>query len=76
MVGEYLSSELYVSISDGVGRFVPVVVVVGRGKATGAWYWKSLPPRTLVFERQKYASSHISFKECLMVIRCGNYRLK
>jgi hypothetical protein len=33
-----------------MGRFVPMVMVE-RGDATGAWYWKGLPTRTLEFER-------------------------
>jgi hypothetical protein len=29
-----------------------MVMVVERGDATGAWYWRGLPTRTLVFERR------------------------
>jgi hypothetical protein len=31
-----------VIISGGVGRFAPIVMVVKRRDATGAWYWKGL----------------------------------
>jgi hypothetical protein len=68
-----------VSVSGGVGRFVPLVMGVERGDATGAWYWKGLPTGTLVFERQKCASGHKLPKECLTVICCrnvsGNHKL-
>jgi hypothetical protein len=47
------SQCLSFSIGGGVGRFVPVVMVVERWDVavTGALYWKGLPTRTLVFER-------------------------
>jgi hypothetical protein len=45
-------SVLYGQYQWWVGRFVPVVMVVERGDATGAWYWRSLPTKTLVFERR------------------------
>jgi hypothetical protein len=61
-----------VDISGGVGRFVPVVMVVERGDATGAWYWKGSPTRTLVFERQNCIPGHKSSKEWLTVMCCGN----
>jgi hypothetical protein len=55
------------SISDGVER----------GDATGVWYWKGLPTRTLVSEKQKCGPRHKSSKERLTVICCGNaYKLK
>jgi hypothetical protein len=41
-----------VSIGGGVRRFVPMIMVVERGDATGAWHWKGLPTRTTVFERR------------------------
>jgi endonuclease III len=47
-------------------------MVVERGDATGAWYWKGLPTRTLAFVRQKCAPRHKSSKECLMDMCCGN----
>jgi hypothetical protein len=63
----------------GVGRFV-MVMVVDRGDATGAWYRKGLPTRTLTFERQKCAPRHKSSEERLMVMCCentsGNHKLK
>jgi hypothetical protein len=59
-----------VTISGRVGRFGPMVMVVDRGDATGAWYCKGLPTRTL--ERQKCAPGHKSSKECLKVMCCGN----
>jgi hypothetical protein len=49
-----------------------MIMVVERGDATGAWYWKSLPTRTTVFETQKCAPGHKSSKECLTVMCCGN----
>jgi hypothetical protein len=49
-----------------------MVMVVEKGDATGAWYWKGLPIRTLTFEKQKCAPGHKSSKECLTVICCGN----
>jgi hypothetical protein len=43
-------------------------------------HWKGLPTRTPAFEREKCAPRHKSFKECLMVMCCGNvsgnHRLK
>jgi hypothetical protein len=60
-----------VSIIGGMGRFVPMVMVVERENVTGAWYWKGLPTRTLVFERQMCAPRHKLSKECLMVMCCG-----
>jgi hypothetical protein len=57
-----------------------MVMVMERGDASGAWYWKGLPTRTLMFERQKSAPGHKSAKECLTVMCCGNasrnHRLK
>jgi hypothetical protein len=35
-------------------------------------YWKRLPTRTLLSERQKRVSGHKSSKERLMVMCCGN----
>jgi hypothetical protein len=35
-------------------------------------YWKGLPTRTLVFEREKCAPGHKSSEERLTVICCGN----
>jgi hypothetical protein len=61
-----------VSVTGLVWRFVPVVVVVERGYATGAWYWKHLWTGTLAFERPKCAPGHKSSKECLTVMCCGN----
>jgi hypothetical protein len=45
---------------------------VERGDATGAWYWKGLPTKTLVFERQKCAPGHKLLKDHIMVMCCGN----
>jgi hypothetical protein len=59
-----------ISISDGVGRFVPMVTVVEREDATGVWYWKRLPTRILALERQKYVPRHKLSKECLTVMCC------
>jgi hypothetical protein len=61
-----------VSISGRSGTLYPMVMVVKRGDATGAWYWKGLPTRTLVFERQTCAPWHKSSKEHLMVMYCEN----
>jgi hypothetical protein len=61
-----------VSIAGGVGRFVPMAMVVDTEDDTTAWYWKGLPTRTLAFQRQKCAPSHKSFKEHLMTICYGN----
>jgi hypothetical protein len=58
-----------VSIIDGVGRFLPMIMVVDRKDVTSASYWKGLP---LCFERQKDASGHKSSKKCLTVMCCGN----
>jgi hypothetical protein len=57
-----------------------MVMVVERGNTTGVLYWKGLPTRTLVLERQKCAPGHKSSKECLTVMCCrnvsGNHTLK
>jgi hypothetical protein len=60
-----------VSIDYGVERFLPMVMVVERGDVA-CWYWKGLPTRTVVFERQKCAPRHKSSKEHLTVMCCGN----
>jgi hypothetical protein len=52
-----------VSITAGMGRFVPMVIVEEKGDATGVWYWKGLPTRTLVFKRQTYSPRYKSCKE-------------
>jgi hypothetical protein len=68
-VKHYLpSSMLYCQYWWWVGRFVPVVIVVGGENTTGAWYWKGLQPATLAYERQKYSPRHKLSKECLMVV--------
>jgi hypothetical protein len=63
-----------------VGRFVPVGMVVERGDATGAWYWKDLPATTLAFERRKCVPGHKLSKERLTVMcfgnKCGNNKVK
>jgi hypothetical protein len=61
-----------VFIGGGVERFAPVLMVMERGDATGAWYWKGLPTTTLAFERQKSAPRHKSSKEHVTVMCCGN----
>jgi hypothetical protein len=61
-----------ISIGGGLGRFAPVVMVVERRNAAGAWYWKGLPTRTLSFERQKCAPGHKLSEEHLTVLCCGN----
>jgi hypothetical protein len=61
-----------VNVSGGVGRLVPVVRVLERGDATGVWYWKGFPTKTLAFERHKCVPGHKTSKECLMVMCCEN----
>jgi hypothetical protein len=50
-------------VGVGVGRFAPVILVVEREDATGAWNWEGLPVRTLAFGRHKYATRHKSSKQ-------------
>jgi hypothetical protein len=74
MVEQYLSffQCFMVSISGGVRRFVPMVIVVERGDATSVWHWKGLPTRTPVFEKQKCGPGHKSSREHIMVMCSGN----
>jgi hypothetical protein len=64
-------SSVPYGISGGMGRFVPNVMVVEREDATGAWYWKGLPTRNLVFERQMCAPSINHLNNALQSC-CGN----
>jgi hypothetical protein len=40
--GYFVLKCFMVSIG-GMGRFVPVVIMVERGDVRRAWYWKGLP---------------------------------
>lgn len=60
-----------ISVSSGVGRFIPMVLVGDRRDITGVRYWKGLPKISLVFGRQKCAPGHTSSKH-LTVMCCQN----
>lgn len=53
--GYFVSKDFMVSIG-GMGRFVPVVIMVERGDVRSAWYCKGLPTWTIVFKREKCAT--------------------
>jgi hypothetical protein len=42
MVKNTFSSELYSQYWKGMGRFVPMAMVVESADDTDAWYWKGL----------------------------------
>jgi hypothetical protein len=47
-------------------------MIMDRVDASGAWCWKFLPTRALMFEKHKSAPGHKSSEDFLMVMCCGN----